>query len=121
METAYERWGKLEGAIGARRRAGLNDPPLEALERALAEKGPSGYWRLLAEAEEERYRKAAMGEIRLARIYAFLGQPDRALYWLRQGLENWDPLIVYIKYEPTFAPMRNDLRFVAIVKAVGIV
>jgi hypothetical protein len=61
-----------------------------------------------------------MGEIRLARIYAFLRQTDQALYWLRQGLENWDPFIVYIKYEPTYAYMRNDPRFVAIVKAVGI-
>jgi TolB-like protein/DNA-binding winged helix-turn-helix (wHTH) protein len=120
METAYERWGKLQDAIGTRRRAGLNDPPLDALERALAERGPWGYWRLLAEAEEERYRKAPIGQIKLARIYAFLRQTDRALYWLRQGLENWDPLIVYIKSDPTFAYMRNDSRFIALVKAVGI-
>jgi tetratricopeptide (TPR) repeat protein len=120
MEIAYERWGKLQNAISTRRRAGLNDPALEALERALAERGPSGYWRLLAEAAEEHYRQAPMGEIRLARIYAFLRQTDQALYWLRQGLENWDPFIVYIKYEPTYAYMRNDPRFVAIVKAVGI-
>jgi adenylate cyclase len=120
IETAYERWGKLQDAIGARRRAGLNDPPLDALERALAVRGPSGYWRLLAEAEEQRYRKAPIGQIRLARIYAFLRQTDQALYWLRQGLENWDPFIVYIKSDPTFAYMRNDARFIALVKAVGI-
>jgi TolB-like protein/DNA-binding winged helix-turn-helix (wHTH) protein len=120
IETAYERWGKLQDAIGARRRAGLNDPPLGALERALAVRGPSGYWRLLAEAEEQRYRKAPIGQIRLARIYAFLRQTDQALYWLRQGLENWDPFIVYIKSDPTFAYMRNDARFIALVKAVGI-
>jgi TolB-like protein/DNA-binding winged helix-turn-helix (wHTH) protein/Tfp pilus assembly protein PilF len=120
MEIAYQRWGKLQDAIGTRRRAGLNDPPLDALERALAERGPSGYWRLLAEAEEERYRKAPMREIELARIYAFLRQTDQTLYWLRQGLENRDPFIVYIKYEPTFAHMRNDPRFVALVKEAGI-
>jgi TolB-like protein/DNA-binding winged helix-turn-helix (wHTH) protein/Flp pilus assembly protein TadD len=119
MRVAYERWGKLQDAIATRRRAELNDPPPEALERALAESGPSGYWRLLAEAEEQRHRKVPMSEIGLARAYAFLGETDHALDWLRQGIENRDPHIVYMKYEPTFA-MRNDPRFIARVRAAGI-
>jgi hypothetical protein len=120
MEVAYERWGKLQDAIATRRRAGLNDPPLDKLERVLAERGPAGYWNLMAQAEEQRRRKFPTGEIGLARMYAFLGQTDRALYWLRQGIENRDPMIVYMKYESTFAAMRGDPRFIALVKAAGI-
>ena len=120
MEVAYERWGRLQDAIATRRRAGSNDPPPDALERALAEKGPSGYWRLVAETDEQRHRKSPMSETLLARDYTFLGQTDRALDWLRQGIENRDPFIVNMKYEPTFAAMRNDPRFIALVKAAGI-
>lgn len=120
MQVAYERWGKLREAIATRRRAGWEDPPTDTLERALAERGPSGYWRVLAEAEEKRYRKFPTGELGLARIYTFLGQTDRALDWLKLGIENRDPFIVNMKYEPTFATMRNDPRFIALVKTASI-
>ena len=44
----------------------------------------------------------------LLRKTAFLGETDRALDWLRKGIENRDLFIVNMKYEPTFAPIRNN-------------
>ncbi len=121
MQVAYERWGKLQDAIATRRRAQFNSPPPDALERALAEKGPSGYWRLRADAEETiRRRKNPYSAVSLARNYTFLGQTDRALDWLSQGVEERDGFIVYMKHEPTFAAMRENPRFIALVKAAGI-
>jgi tetratricopeptide (TPR) repeat protein len=121
MEVAYERWGKLQDAIDTRRRAGFKQPPPDALEQALAEKGPSGYWRVWAESEEaQRRHKFPARPVSLARSYAFLGQTDRALDWLSQGIEERDGYIVYMKHEPTFAAMRNNRRFIALVKAAGI-
>ena len=48
----------------------------------------------MAEAAEARYRKARLLEIGLARIYAFLKEIDRTLYWTRQALENLDPHMI---------------------------
>jgi TolB-like protein/DNA-binding winged helix-turn-helix (wHTH) protein len=121
MQVAYERWGKIQDAIAARRRAGFNYPSPDALERALAEKGPAGYWRLRADAEEALHRrKIPIPPVSIARSYAFLGETDRALDWLSQGIEERDGYIVYMKHEPTFAAMRNNPRFIALVKAAGI-
>ena len=65
-------------------------------------------------------RKLPTPPVSIARSYAFLGQPDRALDWLSQGIEERDGYIVYMKHEPTFAAMRNNPRFIALVKAAGI-
>jgi hypothetical protein len=72
------------------------------------------------ESPVRRFQVKPTNEIGLARIYTFLGQTDRALDWLRQGIENRQPFIVNMKYEPTFASMRKDPRFIALVKAAGI-
>ena len=121
LQVAYERLGKLQDAIATRRRAQFNEPPPDALERALATEGPSGYWRLRAESEEaQRSQKHPASPVNLARSYTFLGQTDRALDWLGQGVEERDGYIVYMKHEPTFAPMRDNPRFIALVQAAGI-
>jgi TolB-like protein/DNA-binding winged helix-turn-helix (wHTH) protein/tetratricopeptide (TPR) repeat protein len=120
LTVAYERSGRLREAIGVRRRAGWNEPPPDLLERALAERGPSAYWRLRADSDEARRRTRPTRPVELARNYAFLGETSRALDWLEQGVEERDPWIVYMKYEPTFAGLRSHPRFRQIVKAAGI-
>jgi tetratricopeptide (TPR) repeat protein len=52
----------------------------------------------------------------VAQAYAQLGDKDRAFYWLEQGLAHRhlaiaDPVLVGVKTDPWFAPLRSDARF----------
>jgi hypothetical protein len=52
----------------------------------------------------------------LAQVYVWLGNEDRAFYWLEQGIEhrhlgNADSVMQVVKVDPSLAPLRSDPRF----------
>ena len=56
----------------------------------------------------------------LARMNTALGENDEALRWLGKLYEERSESIVWLKVDRTLAPLRNDPRFVALVKRIGI-
>jgi serine/threonine protein kinase/tetratricopeptide (TPR) repeat protein len=56
----------------------------------------------------------------IARIHAALGETDSAFEWLRNACEERDSGVIWIKVDPTLDPLRNDPRFAAIVKEMGL-
>ncbi len=52
----------------------------------------------------------------IASVYALLGQPQRAMYWLRQATEGGWPCYPYFTRDPNLDPIRNDPEFVAFMK-----
>ena len=47
----------------------------------------------------------------MARIYAGLGEKDKAFEWLEKGYEDRSISSADIKVDPTFDPLRSDPRF----------
>jgi serine/threonine-protein kinase len=56
----------------------------------------------------------------LARIYGGLGERDEALRQLDRLYEDRSESVVWLKVDSTMEPLRNDPRFLALIKRVGI-
>jgi len=56
----------------------------------------------------------------LARIQTSLGEKDEAITWLEKLYEERSESIVWLKVDPTLAPLRSDPRFIALEKRIGI-
>lgn len=61
----------------------------------------------------------------LAQVYVLLGDKDRAFYWLEQGNEHRhlaivDPVLQFVKVDPSFAPLHSDPRFKVLLHHMGL-
>jgi TolB-like protein/tetratricopeptide (TPR) repeat protein len=61
----------------------------------------------------------------LAQVNVWLGEKERAFYWLEQGIEhrhlaNADPVLGNIKVDPSLAPLRSDPRFKVLLHRMGL-
>ena len=56
----------------------------------------------------------------LASIYAALGDQDQAFALLNKAFEERDTLLIVLKVEPMFDPLRSDPRFGELVRRVGL-
>jgi hypothetical protein len=61
----------------------------------------------LNQLSKEKYVEAG-SEVK---IYAALGEKDKAFEWLGKAYEQRSWFLTYIKVEPTFDPLRSDPRF----------
>lgn len=55
----------------------------------------------------------------IALIYNGLGETDKALAWLEKGYEQRDAKMAFLKVEPKWNNLRNDPRFLDLMKRVG--
>ena len=60
------------------------------------------------------------GSIDLAGAYANVGNKETALEWLEKSFEERDPNITLVKYAPEFKLLREDPRFSALLKRIGL-
>jgi adenylate cyclase len=61
----------------------------------------------------------------LAQVYAQLGEKDKAFYWLEESCKHRhqaeaDPILIFVKVDPSFAPLRSDPRFKVLLQHMGI-
>ena len=56
----------------------------------------------------------------IATIYGALGDKDQAFAWLNKAVDGRDFILVLLNVEPMFDPLRDDPRFTALVKRVGL-
>lgn len=56
----------------------------------------------------------------MATIEGALGNKEQAFAWLNKGFEMRDFLLVLLKVEPAFDPLRNDARFASLAHRVGL-
>jgi tetratricopeptide (TPR) repeat protein len=54
--------------------------------------------------------------VEIAKVYQSLGDPDRALGWLRRAVQERYPPVVYLKTDPVLDPLRSDPRFQALLR-----
>jgi DNA-binding winged helix-turn-helix (wHTH) protein/TolB-like protein/Tfp pilus assembly protein PilF len=56
----------------------------------------------------------------IAVIYGGLGENDRAFEWLAKAYDEHDFLLVFLKVEPMFDPLRSDSRFIELLRRVNL-
>ena len=56
----------------------------------------------------------------IASVYGALGENDRAFELLEQAFRERDALLVYLKVDPMFDPLRRDPRFPILLKRIGL-
>jgi len=56
----------------------------------------------------------------LARLYTSLGNPTEAIGWLERAYEMRSGIVVYLKVEPHFDPIRGEPRFHTLLKEIGL-
>ncbi len=55
----------------------------------------------------------------IAMIYNGLGETDKALEWLEKGYEQHDPKMAFLKVEPKWNNLRNEPRFIELMKKMN--
>ena len=56
----------------------------------------------------------------IAEFYATLGERDRAFEWLDRAYEERAGFLIHIKLEPAFDNIRDDPRFAALLRRIGL-
>ena len=117
----YFGLGRLEEAhrasIAHLERCGSRcDASREAQLRGWAEGGWEGSMRASAEllASIEGFSPNA-----IARFYSLAGDTDEAFAWLEEGYRRREPLMLNVKGQPSFDPLRADPRFDDLVRRIG--
>jgi hypothetical protein len=68
----------------------------------------------------EAYQATWIDPLFMALIHLGLGDYDEAFSWLEKGVEQRSPNMVHLKYNMLADPIRDDPRFDAILKSIGL-
>ena len=124
LGMAYEVQHNYDAAI-AEYQAGLRLVPKHSylkgmLGHAYAKSGRRAEAiRLLRDAKLP-FEEGGLSDLKVSYIYMGLGDYDQALRHLELDLEQRDPELPYINADPVFDPVRNNPRFVAVLRAMGL-
>jgi TolB-like protein len=90
------------------RRADARGDPKFALEE----------WMRVFEEREKRLKDVPV--VPMAFTYSSLGDKDRAFAWLDKAVEQRNWMIIYLKRDDVWNPLRSDPRFTALLRRVGL-
>ena len=68
----------------------------------------------------DRSKRSYVPPTLIGTIYGCLGDKNQAFAWLDKAFDGRDFLLVYLKADPMFDPLRSDPRFPALVRRVGL-
>ncbi len=101
------------------RRYSQGDPLLEGrLGAAYGFAGMLDEARAVLEALRRRRKEGYLSAHAIAWVYLGLGEHEEALEWLATGVEERDPMCLFMKVLPDFDPLRGDPRFQKLVETV---
>jgi TolB-like protein/Flp pilus assembly protein TadD len=69
---------------------------------------------------EENFSKRAAGAGYIAEVYAGLGEKEQAFAWLERGVRARGILLVDLRWNVRFDPLRNDPRYADLVRRMGL-
>ncbi len=120
MALAYA--GRREDARRAfrlsRERRGVDDLDPHGLDAFLC--GDAGTARRDAAALAEGAAAGREEAVDAARLFAALGEKEKALHWLEVSVERREPEAVWIKADPRLASLRGHPRHDALVRRIGL-
>ncbi len=67
---------------------------------------------------EAKFRPGDLTATNIAFVYVALGEPDQAIRWLNRAYQQHDPMMAGIQWQPYLDPLKNDPRFVALMRKV---
>ena len=124
MGKNYAMAGRFKDAVEMYERCltlyGWHDMANE-MKRADAEGGPRHAledWMRAGEAYEAEH--GDMPVVPMAFTYTSLGNKDRAFAWLDKAVEERNWMIIYLKCDAVWDPLRSDPRFAALLHRVGL-
>jgi tetratricopeptide (TPR) repeat protein len=124
LAQVYEYEGKTEDGVREFLKAdellGTGPKELEKLKRAMAKDGVKGYWRRKVENYKESAKSGYAPPVLTAMGCVRIGDKQCAFEWLEKGFQERDDLMINLKVEPVFDGLREDQRFQALVRRVGI-
>ena len=92
------------------------------LLNAFRKSGEKGYWQKILEfnIEDAKKKGKSIDPKDIARIYAKLGEKDKAFRWLEKAYEERKTDLVWLKISPEWDNLRSDPRFADLVWRVGL-
>jgi tetratricopeptide (TPR) repeat protein len=97
-------------------RAGGHSRQLTTLAYVLAVAGEKKRLEPLLAEIEARMSESYVPPFNVARVFAALGQTDRAFRLLQQAYDERDPGLIYLQVDPTAVIFQNDARFDALLR-----
>jgi serine/threonine-protein kinase len=120
LRNCFHQKGMYEEALDATRRlfnARGDHDLIEAIERGNAEGGYQMAMRRAAEALADRSNRAY--SMRIATLYTYAGEKDRALEWLEIAYQVRMQNLVYLNVYPKWDPLRDDPRFQDLIRRMN--
>jgi TolB-like protein/DNA-binding winged helix-turn-helix (wHTH) protein/Tfp pilus assembly protein PilF len=120
LRRVHELTNRLDNAIDDLERSGTPPDQLTALRHALKTSGSKGYWTVRLQQALALSSRQYVQPLYISQIYLQLGEIERAFESLEQGFQARDSWLIYLKQDPGFDTIRNDGRFVALTRRVGL-
>lgn len=124
LGMAYAAQGRHDEAIGEFESALAPDDPRSVMRAVLGHMyGTAGR---TTQAEEvlhdlqRRYRRGDAASYDVGLVLVGLGRASEALDWLERACDVRSGLLVYLKVEPMFDPIRHEPRFAALMERLGL-
>ena len=100
---------------------GLGDQDrVRALDDGFAADGYRGAMRGIAALMDARAQSGYVASVEVAEFHARAGDSERALAWLERALEARDQNLPYIGVVPTLASLRNEQRFLELLRQMNL-
>ena len=90
------------------------------LRSEYARNGLKGFWKTFVAFLIEGSKRGYIPPYEIAYAYDHLGQKDQVIAWLQRGVEVHDEWMVWLKQWSVYDSIRDDPRFIALVKKVGL-
>jgi eukaryotic-like serine/threonine-protein kinase len=118
----YEQKGMYPEAIAALRTLGERGQQEAALlEAAYRAAGARGYWQKRLDLPLDHLKRGEyVKPTTIPRIYAQLGDKERAFEWLEKAYADRDSELVELRVEPGYDPLRSDPRFADLLRRIGL-
>ena len=91
-----------------------------ALRQAYDAGGMKGYWRKWLEFRQGRIKLGGVSPFSLAKVYAFLGERDRAFEYLEKAFADRSIMVAALRFDPSFSDLRADKRYAALLRRIGL-
>src|SRR5215471_2214435 len=91
-----------------------------ALEQGFRSAGWKGALTKGIETRQEQRKTGYSSALRIAELYADLGDKDQAFRWLNTAYQERDPNLLGLKTDSLLEPLRSDPRFTELVRKVGL-
>ena len=124
LGLAYMEKGEYESAIAELQRSiplsgdSLDEPAALAIAHARA--GRNGEARKFLAELKHRPSDQYVSPTMLAMVHAAIGEKDEAFSLLDRAINERDSMLVVLKVEPLFEPLRSDARFATILGRIGL-